>query len=59
MAPAPQEDLKRLLADAAEGISVAGRPATWEAGRPKTLPVGDPIKVRLFRALSVVIGGLC
>lgn len=40
-----QEDYKRLLADAAEGLSVAGRKPTWEAGRPQTLPVGEPNKV--------------
>ena len=42
----PREDFARLLRDAAEGLPVAGRVPTWEADRPKTLPVGEPIKVR-------------
>ena len=36
----PREDLERLYRDAAEGIVVAGREATWEATRPSVLPAG-------------------
>ena len=42
----PSEDFGRLLRDAAEGLPVAGRVPTWEADRPKTLAVGEPVKVR-------------
>ena len=42
----PSEDFARLLRDAAEGLPVAGRVPTWEADRPKTLAVGEPVKVR-------------
>ena len=42
----PREDFARLLRDAAEGLPVAGRTPTWEADRPKTLPVGEPVKVQ-------------
>ncbi len=44
----PREDLERLLRDAAEGVTVAGRPPTWEAGRPGRLPAGQPVKHRGF-----------
>ncbi len=44
----PREDLERLMRDAAEGVPVAGRPATWEAGRPGQLPAGQPVKHRGF-----------
>ena len=44
----PREDLERLMRDAAEGVSVAGRPPTWEAGRPGLLPSGEPVKHRGF-----------
>ena len=47
------EVFKRLLRDAAEGLPVAGRTPTWEQGRPKTLPVGEPVKVRLLTDLRV------
>lgn len=45
----PREDFARLLRDAAEGLPVAGRVPTWEADRPKTLPVGEPVKVETIR----------
>ena len=44
----PREDLERLMRDAAEGVTVAGRPPTWEAGRPGLLPSGQPVKHRGF-----------
>ena len=43
-----QEDLKRLLRDAAEGLPVNGRAPTWEADRPKVLPAAEPVKNRGF-----------
>ena len=47
-ASSAQIDLRSLLRDAAEGISVAGRAPTWEAGRPGILPLGEPVKARGF-----------
>ncbi|KAK9817844.1 hypothetical protein WJX72_002960 [[Myrmecia] bisecta] len=44
----PEEDLRQLLADANEGLPVAGRAATWEADRPTVLPVGNAGKLRGF-----------
>ncbi|CAL5227781.1 g10803 [Coccomyxa viridis] len=44
----PREDLERLYRDAAEGIVVAGREATWEATRPMVLPAGESQKLRGF-----------
>ena len=44
----PREDLERLYRDAAEGIVVAGREATWEATRPMVLPAGESKKLRGF-----------
>ena len=44
----PAADKRRLLADAAEGLTVAGRPATWLQDRPKLLPVGQAVKSRGF-----------
>jgi len=44
----PREDLERLYKDAAEGIVVAGREATWEATRPMVLPAGESQKLRGF-----------
>ena len=43
-----REDLERLYRDAAEGIVVAGREATWEATRPMVLPAGESQKLRGF-----------
>jgi len=44
----PAGDRARLDADAAAGIPVAGRAATWAAGRPTVVPSGSSLKARGF-----------
>ena len=45
---AVQDDLKILLRDAAEGLPVAKRKATWETERPTVKAIGDAVKSRGF-----------
>ena len=45
---AVQKDLKILLRDAAEGLPVAKRKATWETERPTVMAIGDAVKIRGF-----------
>ena len=45
---AVQKDLKILLRDAAEGLPVAKRKATWETERPTVKAIGDAVKSRGF-----------
>lgn len=46
----PEEDLKKLMRDAREGLPVKGIKPTWEASRPSVLPEKNADKNRGFLA---------
>ena len=52
----PEAERRQLLADAAAGLVVAGRTASWLENRPKLLPLGEATKKRGFLAYDRYTG---